>query len=143
MDFHVPIESSRESLQADLYTYAFTYSFFLPEIGSSCRSNMPDQCDLLPPSMEILEKGSIYQGGQGPNVSYALGVICKIRSFDLEGFSTVKSIEGTRAFSFLPCTMPAPPTDIHDFPMEFVLQASSTIKTRLLGRSIGVLTMAT
>ncbi|KIW42978.1 uncharacterized protein PV06_06467 [Exophiala oligosperma] len=102
----------------------------------------PEHCLQLPPSIEL---GAVIVDETGkrfaqPSISYALRAkVCFAARTDDE---TMPPVESSLPLILRPRTKEFPPTDTIDFPTEFKLQVSKSVRRSLFARNLGTLTVS-
>jgi hypothetical protein len=121
---------------------AVPFDFFISTAIASSSPGSPLHCLTLPPSIEL---GYVYTDDSSgkrfaqPSISYQVRAVVK---FVEQGQDQAKSVEASTTIVIMPHTEELPPTDTEDFPAEFKLQESRTIRWSSLGRSLGTTTVS-
>lgn len=115
--------------------YIAPYHFTIPRwvvVGDS----VPDQCLSLPPSLQGgrtlpgTEEPEVYAQ---PNISYHL---CAFVRFRVSEDLPVQYLEAYQKIEVIPYTEMLPPTDIRDFPVEYIESTTHSFRTSIFGRTI-------
>lgn len=123
----------------DGFHLAIPFDFIISRTIASSTTGSPSHCLQLPPSIEL---GKVYideslgKRFAQPSISYHVRALV---NFTIEGQDQAQSAETYIPILIIPHTEELPPTDTEDFPAEFKLQESKTIRWSSLGRSLGTM----
>jgi len=121
-----------QNIGSNTLVYSQPFRLVIPRWAILKTSGVPDQCLSLPPSLIV---GKVLEGDQDgesyaqPNVSYCVKAAMVFQSTSSEPQTRVAS----RMIKVVPYSDTWPPTNIHDFPNEFVGSASNSYRTSLFG----------
>lgn len=129
---HEPLHFERvERRTSFIFAYVAPYNFVIPRwvLVQSC--DVPEQCLSLPPSLDHRRGLTGVKGARGlsqPHIAYNLHLKVVIRSEEICPQTTHEAWEEIK---LLPYTDDYPPTDIRDFPGEFVQHMTNTFRTTM------------
>ncbi|KAH6847733.1 hypothetical protein B0I37DRAFT_431538 [Chaetomium sp. MPI-CAGE-AT-0009] len=116
--------------------YSCSFSFVIPSVFWCPHDNTPSLCCSLPPSFGTARSAPVaLSPAPALSITYAVGARIRYREKD---DSTVRHAEAREPVNILPYLAAEPPTDIQDFPGEFVLSGTTPLwKHALLGGRLG------
>lgn len=123
----------------DGFHLAIPFDFIISRTIASSTTGSPSHCLQLPPSIEL---GKVYidelsgKRFAQPSISYHVRALVNLT---IGGQDQAQSAETYIPILIMPHTEELPPTDTKDFPAEFKLQESRTIRWSSLGRSFGTM----
>lgn len=126
---HEPLHFERvEGCAFFISAYVAPFHFVIPRWVFVQSSDVPEQCLSLPPSLDCrrgLTGTKEARGFTQPHIAYRLHLKVILRGQEIEPRTTH---EAWQEIKLLPYTDDYPPTDIRDFPGEFVQSISSSFK---------------
>lgn len=126
------------------WTYEFPFVFIIPPATGNFSHNVPAVCRVLPPSLRIGKCSTrIIPTGTCPRlaIQYELRVSVDYREYSSRQRASSGQVSGSRQIHIVPYTEACPPTEIGDFPGEFLMKATVPLRTRLLTNRIGIATV--
>lgn len=119
---------------SEAFAYAVSFQLIIPDRAILKTDNVPDQCLRLPPSFSAgvpyWLPGEDCEYAQ-PNIQYRLRAYVKLKS--RQDSPLPGALEASKMILILPYSVPMPPTDTSDFPVEFVGSVTNTYRTSFLG----------
>ena len=126
------------------WTYEFPFIFVIPPATENFSHGVPAACRVLPPSFRI---------GKCPTriipigtclrlaIQYELNVSVGYQEYSFRQWASPRQVSCSREIHILPYTEACPPTEISDFPGEFLMKVTVPLRNRLLTNQIGIATV--
>ncbi|ORY18652.1 hypothetical protein BCR34DRAFT_553973 [Clohesyomyces aquaticus] len=125
-----------------LRVYSFPFSFVLPRGTEYPDQEKPQQCQVLPPSMNTSQ--SLRAASPSSfSVTYMLDATVRYRAEHSGDGAELRSAKATQIIDYLPYTDVFPPTPTDSVPDEFVLDATTLMSKYALGSRLGSLEITT
>lgn len=116
------------------------FRLLIPRWAIIPADRVPDQCLDLPPSIFVGQSyklhGEQWEYGQ-PNIEYQLVAQITLRrsTRDSSRLPQPEVQSASKLITIMPCSLPSPPTDLSDFPAEFISSESNTYNAIFSGTS--------
>ncbi len=115
--------------------YWIPYHFVIPRWILGENPRIPEQCLWLPPS--LIADPTI---NDTASVSYQLRVTTKL---SVRGQTERQTLTASEPVTVMSLAEELPPLEIRDFPAEFVESVSNPIRTSVIGKALGTMTIST
>jgi len=126
------------------WTYEFPFIFVIPPATENFSHDVPAACRVLPPSFRIGKcSARIIPIGTCLRlaIQYELAVSVDYREYSFRQWASPRQVSGGREIHIVPYTEACPPTEISDFPGEFLMKVTVPLRNRLFTNQIGIATV--